>query len=144
MPAGNLDALLAGIKRIAAAGTLLPVASPPSIVANFPLPFTPANNATTGQVDITWTATVVTITGGLIASNPVGDTFCTQCNGSISQNATVTFPGVFGVWLIDTNGVTFNGHSITAKAGSGASVALGAEGVTYLLYGDGNGNMYKV
>lgn len=52
----NLDSLLAGIKRVAVNGVLLPVGSPSSIVLNLINGLTAVQNATTGFYDVSATS----------------------------------------------------------------------------------------
>ena len=60
---GNLDPLLAGIKRLALNGLLLAVQSPPSIVLNIATGLSVAYNVVTGQYDLTCTVTPTTPSG---------------------------------------------------------------------------------
>lgn len=53
MAGGNLDPLLAGVRRIAQDGAMLATGSPPAIVLNVVSPLTATLNATTGHVDLT-------------------------------------------------------------------------------------------
>jgi hypothetical protein len=93
---GNLDPLLAGIKRVAQDGVILPVAAPPSIVLNAVSPTTITPNSTTGNYDITLVAGGTTSGGWLNSTLGTGGTFdwTAQSTQTFSSDTTVSVGGV--------------------------------------------------
>ena len=60
-------------------------------------------------------------------------------SGSMSGNNTIQFPTNDGsMWLVDTNQVVFNGHTITLKANGNNWSTTGSAGAVYLVYYSGN------
>src|ERR1700729_3729900 len=93
---GNLDPLLAGIKRVAQDGVILPVAAPPSIVLNAVSPTKITPNSTTGNYDITLVAGGTTSGGWLNSTLGTGGTFdwTAQSTQTFSSDGTVTIGGI--------------------------------------------------
>lgn len=92
---GNLDPLLAGIKRLANGGSLLAVASPPSIVLNAVSPLAVAYNATSGNYDLTSTG----ISGWAVNNTGTSTSFQALAGYFLGVNltpgtVTVTYPPV--------------------------------------------------
>lgn len=61
-----------------------------------------------------------------------------ELNGSMSGNNTVQFPANDGsTWIVNTNQVTYNGHTITFQANSHNWGTTSSAGGVYLMYYDG-------
>lgn len=93
---GNLDPLLAGIKRVSQDGIILPVASPPSIVLNAVSPTKITPNSTTGNYDIQLLAGGANGGGWINSTLGVGGTFdwTAQPTQSFAADTTVVVGGI--------------------------------------------------
>ena len=69
-----------------------------------------------------------------------------EVSGSMTGNCTIIFPTNDGsLWYVDTNQVTFNGHTISFEANGVTSGVTGTAGDIYSVYYSGNaGKLYVV
>ena len=138
---GNLDPLLAGIKRLANQGILLPVPSPPSIVLNAATGLSLVYNPATGQHDLTNTAIPAPVVPGapfmfpyvdilgttyLAAATSGGPTFSAQTAG-VSFAPLVAgsiIKGMRFVWVQPGSGAVNVTCSLWGNAGKLATVTM--------------------
>ena len=111
---GNLDPLLAGIKRLANQGILLPVQSPPSIVLNAATGLSLVYNPATGQHDLTCTVQGVATSAGGQWTTALDLDFTTQAPQTFTADGNYTIGGL--TWKKENSAVE-TAHAAISAAG---------------------------
>lgn len=91
-------------------------------------------------VSFSWQVQNVTLSTGNSAVTPSSPLIL--CSGSLSGSATVLLPAATAFYLVDTLGVTLNGHTINVSAGTVAKTVVVNSGIN-LIYSKGN-NTYAI